>query len=170
MKYAKSVRVTVLYEVMPQRIKAVLDNLGAFVFLLLCYIIVAKGCTHIQMVREFKQATPMLGLPQYIPYLILPIAFSLTAMRLLQEIWKNVRESGWLNVFIAGLLMAALFVPVYLADEEGKRRRFHVRVLPAVHVPERAPGRGHRPGLYRNHLGLRHAAHRLRGHHHLYRR
>ena len=123
-KYAKSVRVTILYEVMPQRIKAVLDNLGAFVFLLLCYIIVAKGCTHIQMVREFKQATPMLGLPQYIPYLILPIAFSLTAMRLLQEIWKNVRESGWLNVLVAGLLMAALFVPVYLADEEGNAAAF----------------------------------------------
>ena len=118
-KYKTNIRITVIYDNLPKWFQPVIDNLSSFVFMILAGLIVSKGWEHIQMVNEFKQYTPMMGIPQGVLYLILPVAFSLTILRLCIEVAKSIKTHGLLKALLSGVLIALIFTPALSAGGEG---------------------------------------------------
>lgn len=66
------------------------------------------GFSHLQMQLEFKQTTPSLKLNYAIPYFILPLGFSLIALRTIQCLIEVIRSSRIREIILGSVIAIAL--------------------------------------------------------------
>jgi C4-dicarboxylate transporter, DctQ subunit len=66
-----------------QKTLVLLTNLTSILF---CFIIAGLGVQQVQNIAAFGQVTPELEIPLFVPLLIVPIAFSLMAIRFIQQL------------------------------------------------------------------------------------
>lgn len=66
-----------------QKIIMVGSNLFNFLF---CFIIAWLGIEQVKILSAFGQVTPEMGIPNYIPMLVIPISFGLMSLRYVQEV------------------------------------------------------------------------------------
>ena len=85
-------------------------NEGAF--LVLAVVIIVLSCQTISMQMRFPQLTTALRLPYYICYLSLPVSFGLMAIRLIQNLVRQVRICGWKDSLIGFGVLALLAAPM----------------------------------------------------------
>lgn len=88
-------------------------------FLVLAVIIIALSSQTIAMQARFPQLTTALRLPYYVCYLALPVSFGLMAVRLLQNLYRQVRVCGPKDTLIALAVLAALAAPLVLKVQAG---------------------------------------------------
>lgn len=116
-----SIRVDILYDMMPKR----WQNLSWIVvhccFLLLTLVIAFTGWGQIERLLKFPQYTAATRIPYLIPYSVLPIAFGLMSLRLLQDLYKQAKICGAKDtllalgiVFLIGLPMYPVLTALYL--------------------------------------------------------
>lgn len=111
-----SIRVDMLYDHLPPRWQRISWITVETLFLCLTATIAWFGCGQIQRLLTFPQYTTALGMPYLVPYLILPVGFGLMCLRLLQSLYKQVKECGALDTLI-GLAMTALIAsPCFIFD------------------------------------------------------
>lgn len=86
-------------------------------FIILAGSIFYTSLGYIHMQWEFQQETAALRIPYYIPYAILPLGFGLMVVRLVQDIWRELKTSTYFDFFIAVILIAVSVAPVYLFED-----------------------------------------------------
>ena len=87
-------------------------NEGAF--LVLALVIIVLSCQTIAMQMRFPQLTTALRLPYYICYLSLPVSFGLMAVRLIQNLVRQIRVCGAKDSLIGFAVLAVLAAPMIL--------------------------------------------------------
>ena len=123
-KKRSSIRVDIIYEKLPQRWKEISWIVVDGCFLLLTLVIAITGWGQIERLSQFPQYTTALRIPYLIPYLILPIGFGLMSLRLLQDMWKQMKVCGGLDsvvglvvLFLIGLPMYPVMISLYVTGD-----------------------------------------------------
>lgn len=117
-KKRSSIRVDIIYDMLPQRWQNISWIVVNCCFLLLTSLLCVTGWGQIERLMEFPQHTTALRIPYMVPYAILPLGFGLMSFRLLQDLVRQVRLCGLgdsLIGFIAALALGAPMYPVLLA-------------------------------------------------------
>ncbi|WP_415519055.1 MAG: TRAP transporter large permease subunit [Desulfovibrio aminophilus] len=109
-----NIRVDIIYDRLSPRLQKMSWVVVDVCFLVLAGIIIEMGCTHISMMLEYPQTTPALQIPYAVAYLILPFGFSLMALRLVQDLVRQVRETGLIDALWAVAFCAAIAAPLAL--------------------------------------------------------
>lgn len=92
-KNRSNIRVDIIYDRLPPRLQRISWVVVDVCFLVLTAVVIYMGTSHIHLQMKFPQTTPALQLPYWIAYLILPISFGLMAIRLLQDLWRQIQEN-----------------------------------------------------------------------------
>lgn len=112
-KKRSNIRVDVIYDRLPIRWQQVSWIIVDVCFLVLATVILVTGINHIEMQVKLPQTTPALQIPFFIPYLILPIGFGLMAIRIIQDLLRQVRQCGLKDTLIGLAICSVLTVPVF---------------------------------------------------------
>lgn len=116
-KSRNNIRVDIVYDKLPERFQNISWIIVDVLFLSLSGVIFFMGLDHLKMMIEFPQTTPSMQIPYAIPYSILPVGFGLMAIRIIQDLVKQVRISG-LKDFLFGLLFCLIIsVPFFIGLE-----------------------------------------------------
>lgn len=121
-KQRSSIRIDILYDLLPKRWQNISWIFVDACFLLLTLLIAITGWDQIERLLRFPQHTTALRIPYLIPYAILPLGFGLMSLRLLQNLFMQMKICGtrdYLIGFGVGLLiwsplypiLAALYIP-----------------------------------------------------------
>lgn len=86
-------------------------------FLVLTAVIIYLSVQTIAMQMRFPQLTTALRLPYYVCYLALPVSFSLMAIRLLQNLFRQIRICGFRDTMIGLGTLLLLASPVLMGVE-----------------------------------------------------
>ncbi|MBR4746979.1 MAG: TRAP transporter small permease, partial [Desulfovibrio sp.] len=108
-----SIRVDILYDMMPARWQNISWILVHLCFLLLTVVIAVTGWSQIDRLLTFPQYTPAMRIPFLLPYLRLPIGFGLMSLRLVQDLWRQSKVCGTKDTIIGILLTILLWAPLY---------------------------------------------------------
>lgn len=112
-KNRSNIRITIFFDKMPPRVQNILWVLDEGVFFLFA-VVLAYLCGKLcAMQLRFPQYTPAMGIPYVIPYLVLPIGFALMALRLLQNLVKQVKLTGLCDSLIAVACGGILSAPIW---------------------------------------------------------
>ncbi|MDL2313695.1 TRAP transporter large permease subunit [Desulfovibrio sp. OttesenSCG-928-C14] len=116
-KRRSNIRITILADKLPPRFQNMLWVMDEFIFLVFTLTLTWK-CANLSMMQmEYPQYTPAMDIPYMWPYLILPIGFGLMALRLVQNLTRQVRVSGPVDSLIAVAATLVLAAPVLLQWE-----------------------------------------------------
>ncbi|MDD5832440.1 MAG: TRAP transporter small permease [Clostridiales bacterium] len=80
--------------------KAVLKVISNIVFILVCCVLIYAIWINIQNLFTYKMKTPILKIPKWIPYVVLPFSLCLIIFRLIQEninIIKDIKAGKYDN-------------------------------------------------------------------------
>ena len=113
-KKRENIRVDFLYDRLPRRWKGIFWIVNNLCFLVLGIVVVVMGTELVHMQMRYPQIAPGLQIPYYIPYMILPIGFSLMVIRLVQDMYKEIKVTGLKDAAIALGITTAIFLPVLL--------------------------------------------------------
>jgi len=116
-KSRSNIRVDIIYDRLPDRYQKISWVIVDICFLTLSGVIFFMGVDHLKMMVQLPQTTPALQLPYFIPYLILPIGFGLMSIRILQDLYKQVKITGLRDAGIGLLFSLALSTPLLLGLE-----------------------------------------------------
>lgn len=116
-KGRSNIRVDIIYDRLPQRIQRISWIVVDVCFLTLSSVVFFKGIDHISMMLNLPQTTPALQIPYYVPYMILPIGFGLISLRVLQDLYKQVKECGLRDSVLGVLFCLLLASPLFLGLE-----------------------------------------------------
>lgn len=112
-----NIRVDVLFLKLSPRHQSIVWIMTGTYAMILVGLLAAMGADHVAMQIAMPQTTPALQIKYFIPYLILPIGFSLMALRTLQDMWNEARHMPLPDV-LAGIALAGVsFAPVMLRDD-----------------------------------------------------
>lgn len=112
-----NIRVDIVYDKMPVNWQHVCWIMMNLLFLAFTVIVTVMGVNQLVQQLEFPQTTPALRISYSIPYTVLPVAFGLMALRLLQDMVREIRVTPPRYTLIA-LVGTALFVlPVLVSSE-----------------------------------------------------
>lgn len=118
-KNGSNIRITILVDRFPPRLREVFRIADEFVFLAFALVMAwnCAGLSHMQM--QYPQYTPALGIPYMLPYLILPTGFILMSIRLMQNLFKRIRKVGLRDSLLAATSTAVLAIPILMQWEIG---------------------------------------------------
>lgn len=116
-KNRENIRVDVVYDKFSPRWRSILWMYADLAFIVMAGSIFYTSLGYIHMQWEFEQETAALRIPYYIPYAILPLGFGLMVIRLIQDIWAELKTSSFRDLFIAIVLIAVSVAPVYLFED-----------------------------------------------------
>lgn len=85
-------RVTVFLNLLPARLRALAGLLGDLILLAFCAAMAWHGLQLVLSTFDFPFTLPSTGLSMFWPYLIIPISFSLQAVRLIARYLTGERE------------------------------------------------------------------------------
>lgn len=108
------IRVDIIYDKLPERIQKMSWIIVDGCMLIWSGIITYEGILQITKLMKFVSATPVLNIPFWLLYTILPIAFGLCIIRTLQDILKQVKECGIKDTAIALAFGLVLCLPILL--------------------------------------------------------
>jgi C4-dicarboxylate transporter DctM subunit len=112
-----NIRVDIVYDRLPRKWQHVCWLTMDFLFLIFALLVCVMGVDQILQQMEFPQTTSALRIPYAIPYMVLPVAFGLMAVRLLQDIALEMRAAGLRSALAAAGITALLAAPVLLYSE-----------------------------------------------------
>ncbi len=112
-----SIRVDFLYEKLPDRFKHCNWVIVELSILILSAMLAYMGCGIVQMQIEFPQITPALRIGYFIPYLILPIAFTLASVRAVQNLVKQFGQMPVKDFFISACFVCLIYLPIFIWDD-----------------------------------------------------
>ena len=111
-KERANIRITLFFDAMPRRIQNMLWVLDEALFLVFTGVL-AYLCYNLSMMQIAKpQFSPAIGLSYAFPYAVLPISFILMSIRLIQNLIRQIRETGILDSVIAIAVGLVLAVPI----------------------------------------------------------
>lgn len=116
-KNRSNIRVDIVYDRLPARFQAISWIVVDLCCLALIGTVVVMGTNHLAMLRQYPQVAPATQMPYFIPYLILPLGFGLMAIRLLQDLYKQAKECGWMDTLIGMAFSFAMALPAYYCEE-----------------------------------------------------
>ena len=112
-KTRSNIRITILFDALPPRWRNILWVIDEGVFLVFA-VVLAWLCARLSgMQLRFPQYTPANGMSYFWPYLVLPIGFGLMALRLLQNLIRQVRITGFRDSLIAVAMGVTLSAPIW---------------------------------------------------------
>ncbi len=115
-KKRNNIRVDIVYDRLPARFQEISWIVVDLCFLSLVAIIVYMGVDNLKMLGLYPQIAPGTGMSYFWPYLVLPIAFGLMALRLFQDLFKQVKVCGIVDSLIGLAFVAALAFPVFYTE------------------------------------------------------
>ncbi len=118
-KKRNNIRVDIIYDRLPPRFQAISWIIVDLCFLALVGVVVIMGMNHLEMLQEFPQVAPATGMSYLFPYLVLPVGFGLMGIRLLQDLFKQVRECGFVDSLIGAAFSVAIALPAYYCEDAG---------------------------------------------------
>lgn len=113
-KNRSNIRVDIIYDRLSERYQKISWIVVDVCFLALASVVFFMGVDHIKMMFVFPQTTPALQIPYYIPYLILPIGFGLMAIRIIQDLVRQVKVTGLKDSLIGLLFCVVISLPLLL--------------------------------------------------------
>ncbi len=116
-KLRSNIRVDIVYNKLPERIQNITWIIVDVCMLTLTTLIFYYGLMNMQMQMQFPQVTAALRIPYYIPYAILPIAFGLMSIRLLVDLYGQVKLIGIVDTLIGFACTFVLFLPIIISSE-----------------------------------------------------
>lgn len=116
-KNRENIRVDVVYDKFSPRWRSILWMYSDIAFIVMAGSIFYTSLGYIHMQWEFEQQTAALRIPYYIPYAILPIGFGLMVVRLIQDIFVELKVSYFKDFCIALLLIAVSIAPIYVIED-----------------------------------------------------
>lgn len=108
------VKIDVVYGMLPESVKRVNHLLVDILTAVLAAVLYYEGTGMISQQMVYPTYTAGLKIPYLIPYLILPIGFGLTLIRVIQSFIRHMRESGLIPLAVAAIAAVAVFLPVLL--------------------------------------------------------
>lgn len=108
------IRVDVIYDRLPKRLQDMSWVIVDAAMLIWAGVITIQGVLQIQTLMKFVSATPVLQIPFWVLYLILPFAFGLCVLRVLQDLLKQLKISGIKDGIIAIIFGIVLCLPFIL--------------------------------------------------------
>lgn len=108
------IRVDILYDKLPKRIQNMSWVIVDAAMLIWAGVITYEGIIHIQKLMTFVSSTPVLKIPFWALYLVLPVAFGLCILRTLQDVFTQVKQCGLVDSIIAVVIGAVLCLPILL--------------------------------------------------------
>lgn len=112
-----NIRVDVVFNKLSPRLQHIVWVMTDAFALILVGLIAYMGIEHVSMQIAMPQTTPAMRIAYFIPYLILPVGFSLMAIRTLQDIRREVRQMSAIDVVYSIAAALAVFLPVLVYDE-----------------------------------------------------
>lgn len=112
-----SIRVDIIYDKLSKNGRHICWIMMDLLFLGFALVVFTMGVNQIIQQAEFPQSTPALRISYAIPYMVLPVAFGLMSLRLIQDALLEIRRAGFLNSLYAFGLTLAVLAPVLLYDE-----------------------------------------------------
>jgi C4-dicarboxylate transporter DctM subunit len=118
-KKRNNIRVDIIYDRIPARFQAISWVVVDLCFLTLVGVVVVLGFNNLQMLKEYPQVAPGTGMSYFLPYLILPVGFGLMGIRLLQDLFKQVKECGIVDSLIGAAFTVAIALPALYSESAG---------------------------------------------------
>lgn len=112
-----NIRVDIIYDKLPAKLQGMTWIIVDLAFLSLAAVVFYTSTGYVEMQMEFEQYSPALRIPYYIPYLVLPLAFGLMMLRLIQDIIRQVKESGPLYTLLGVLIFVLVSIPIFYAED-----------------------------------------------------
>lgn len=118
-KKRNNIRVDIVYDRLPARLQGISWVIVDLCFLTLVAIVVIMGFNNLTMLKEFPQVAPGTGMSYFFPYLVLPVAFGLMGIRLLQDLFKQMKECGFVDTLIGAAFSVVIALPAYYGEDLG---------------------------------------------------
>lgn len=115
-KNRKNIRVDIIYDRLSPRFQGISWVVVDLCFLTLVGVVFYMGLNHLQMLVEFPQMAPGTKMSYFVPYLILPVGFGLMGIRLLQDLYKQVKECGFIDTLIGIAFCGAIAAPALFSE------------------------------------------------------
>ena len=91
-KHEGHITVDVVQMAVPPRVRTVMVHGVRIVAVLFCLVLAYYSYLQMMRVYASKQISPAMELPMWIPYLSVPVASTLMAVRYLQKLWGSLRS------------------------------------------------------------------------------
>lgn len=108
------IRVDIIYDRLPKRLQNMSWLIVDMAMLLWSAVVLNRGTLHMMNILASGTKTPVMGIPYWVLYFILPLGFALITVRLLQDMYKQVKVCGLKDTAIALVFGMVLALPVLL--------------------------------------------------------
>ncbi len=115
-KKRNNIRVDIVYDRLSTRFQGISWIVVDLCFMALVAVIFYMGVDNLKMLKLYPQLAPGTGMSYYWPYLVLPVAFGLMALRLVQDFAKQAKKCGFVDTLIGAVFVAALALPIYFTE------------------------------------------------------
>ncbi|QUJ66844.1 TRAP transporter small permease [Photobacterium sp. GJ3] len=88
----KHIRITLITEKLPIKVQKIMELIGTIIFFIVCIYIVAESVPTVMKAYETNQLASASNIPRWIPLLGVPLAFFVSAIRLVIEFIKIYRD------------------------------------------------------------------------------
>lgn len=112
-----NIRVDIVYDKLPENWRGICWIVMDLCFLVFALVVCVMGMNQIIQQMEYPQTSPALRIPYAVPYMVLPVAFGLMSIRLVQDALTEVRRAGPRDSLIALALTIILALPVLVHSE-----------------------------------------------------
>lgn len=85
-------RLEMFVDLFRPKTKAVLKIISDLVFIIVAAVLIYAVCINIQNLFVYGMKTPILKIPKWIPYTVLPISLFMIIVRLIEAIIKNIND------------------------------------------------------------------------------
>lgn len=116
-KSRSNIRVDIIYDRLSERLQGISWIVVDCCCLALSVTILVMGTNHLGMLQMFPQTSPGLNMSYFIPYLILPIGFGLITLRLVQDMYMQLCDSGIKDTLIGIGIAFLIASPVIFLEE-----------------------------------------------------
>ncbi|MDO9582686.1 MAG: TRAP transporter large permease subunit [Desulfomicrobium sp.] len=111
-----SIRIDIIFDKLPLRWQNASWIMVNVFFLMLTLTICWTGWSQIERLLEFPQHTTALRIPYIIPYLVLPLGFGLMSLRLLQDLFRQIRICGLKDTLLAFAFVGLVISPIVVTE------------------------------------------------------
>lgn len=112
-----SIRVDLVHEKLSDRLKACNWVVVEVSIIALAGMLAYMGADMVKMQITYPQITPALRIGYYIPYLILPLAFTLAVIRGSQSLFQQYKKMPAMDFFLSVMFTIALYIPIMFWED-----------------------------------------------------
>lgn len=108
------IRVDIVYDRLPKRVQRMAGVIVDMALILWAAVIMQRGYLHVARLAQYATRSPVLHVPYWLLYTILPLGFFLILVRSFQDIWNHGKECGIKDTVIAVAAGLILVLPAML--------------------------------------------------------